>query len=631
MLQNIRDSFTGPIAIAVLGLIAIPFIFVGVSSPNIGSGYAAKVDGQEISLPAFENAWQQQIQQAPELLDYPASILNSARRQILDQMVRETLVNNYIESSGMRAGDTMVTDVIQRDPTFQDGSVFSKQKYLDALAAQGRSPRDYEAQVNQALRQFQLQQAVGATAFVTPYEYRRYLNLYGEQRQVDVATLDFAALQESIEISEQDVVDFYESREGEFVTDETADLEYIEIRRDEVASNAEISAEELQQYYEESGNRYLQDEERQARHILILFGDDETAANEQATALVARVKAGEPFADLAKQYSKDGGTSNIGGDLGLVPQSQMPDALGDAVFSMREGEIRGPVKSDFGFHVVQLDSIVEGGPLPLEQVRAELERELRDRKADTAILGLVTDVSEAIFESLELSAIAEKVGLELKTATEFARTGGAPFGTNQAAINAVFDPNVLTDGQITDIVELDANRSVVLRVAKYHPAEQRPLEDVKEQISGALKLARGQELVSAKQETLRSLIADGQDVATAAAEVGAAAAPTTVVNRSDENLDARLIGEIFQATKPVAGKPTVGTAILSSGNYAVFSVLASVPGRPESIPLAERDARKTQLANQSGGADFAAFINQLENNAEIVTSDAVNLDTDAFE
>ena len=146
-----------------------------------------------------------------------------------------------------------------------------------------------------------------------------------------------------------------------FLSPETVDFEYIDLRRDWLMQTIEITEEELLQHYEESTSRFQQDEQRQASHILITFDGDETAAEEQAVALTARANAGEPFEDLARQYSKDGGTSEQGGDLGTVLLSQMPGALGDAIFGMQKGEIQGPVRSDFGFHVVRLDEIVIGG------------------------------------------------------------------------------------------------------------------------------------------------------------------------------------------------------------------------------------------------------------------------------
>jgi len=630
MLQNMRERFTGPSALVILGLIVVPFVFVGVSSPLIGAGYAAKVDGDEISLPAFENAWQNQVAQNPDFLSYPQQYQNLLREQILNRLIRDRLVVGYLNKSGMRIHESAVTDLIQQIPAYQVDGVFSMEQYRTALQLEGRSAQELEATVAQSLRQYQLQQAIALTAFVTPAEYRRYLNLFAEQRQITVATISFEGTKESVEISGEEISEFYETRQEEFFTDETVDLEYLEIRRDQLAEKVEINEDDLQLHYEGARNRYLQDEQRRASHILIPFGEDEEAAREQVNALTARINAGEPFDDLAKQYSKDGTTSNNGGDLGLKPQSQMLPALGNAIFSMREGEVRGPVKTDFGFHVVRLDEIAEGGPLPLEQVRAELERELRERQADTDFRELENVVSEAMFAAMDMQTMAAEVGLEVQSASGYTRDGGEPFGANQAAIDAIFDSRVLNDGEVSDIVEIDANRSVVVRVAQHHQAALKTLDAVSEQIRGALKSARAQEIIADKSQELQAMLGRGDDIIEAAATVDASVAPATVVGRTDRTVDQRLLAAVFRSKKPVDGKPEAGAAITATGDYAVFSLSAVAPGRPESIPLADRDSRKQELAEQSGSADFTAFLSELEQRATIVKNDTVLQSEDTF-
>ena len=229
MLQNMRERFTGPGALVILGLIVVPFVFVGVSSPLIGAGYAAKVDGDEISLPAFENAWQNQVAQNPDFLSYPQPYQNLLREQILNRLIRDRLVVGYLNKSGMRIHASAVTDLIQQIPAYQLDGVFSMEQYRTALQLEGRSAQELEATVAQSLRQYQLQQAIALTAFVTPAEYRRYLNLFAEQRQITVATISFAGIKESVEITEQEITEFYETRQEEFFTDETVDLDYLEM------------------------------------------------------------------------------------------------------------------------------------------------------------------------------------------------------------------------------------------------------------------------------------------------------------------------------------------------------------------------------------------------------------------
>ncbi len=631
MLQDIRDKLLGKFAIGLIGLIAVSFVFWGASVPFLGTEYAAKVEDVEIPLTQLETEYRRQLNQYTEQFgELPESFRQPLRQRVLESLVRNTVVDVHVAREGFRISDTLVTASIQRTPDFQVDGVFSKDLYFDLLAGNGLAPATYEARQRRAMRQDQLKRGVAATAFVTPVEYRRFLNLIGEQRRMSLATFDPSAISDDIEVTEDEVVAFYDGRPDDFTTPEAADVEYIEIRRDVLAQQVEVSEEALLEYYEDSKSRYLQDEQRRARHILIPFGDEEDAAEEQAKELIARVRAGEPFEGLARTYSKDGGTSGQGGDLGLIMQSQMPGALGDAIFSMLEGEIEGPVRTVFGFHIVRLDEILDRGPMQLADVRFELENELRDSKVNALYREVEGKISDALFDATDLASIAEEVGLEVLSVERFARIGGEPFGANQAAIDAIFEQRVLQNGEISDIIELDANRSAVFRVTTYYEAKRQPIEDVRESIVGDLKASMARDIVNGRTEQLLAALAEGADFDEAAAASDAVIATSMLVGRESQNPDQAILIEVFNASKPKPDQTTTGNAVTRAGVVAVYSISEVIPGRPETIPRAERDAGKTTLRQQSGIADYTALVSQLEADADISISDSALKQPDIF-
>ena len=632
MLQKIRDRLTGKFAAVILALIFVPFTFFGLTKFNfMTTGWAAKVGDSEISLFQLENAYQNQILQLSEYGELPAEYLASIRQGVLESLIRDRLIEMHVADSGYRVDNKMVTQLIQEAPQFQENGVFKKELYYAWLDQRAQDARVFEAQQRQSIRISQLQRGIGATAFVTPSEYRRYLNLMGEQRQVSIATFDVAALANTVVVNDEDVAAYYDARPNGFIAPETVDFEYIELRRDLLTQQVEIPEDELLKYYEESSDRYRQDEQRRASHILITFDDDEAAAEEQAKALTARAQAGEPFGDLARQYSKDGGTAEQGGDLGLILHSQMPDALGDAIFSMQKGEIKGPIRSDFGFHVVRLDDIVVGGPLPFDEVRGELEGELKTRAADAKFAELERTLADALFDANNLEAMAEASGLEVLQATGFTRSGGEPFGASQAVIDAVFDDAVLLDGQISDVIEIDRNRSAVVQVTEYHPETRESLDEVRDEIISRLQSERALNMVQDRGRRFTEAVQEGKAFAAAAAEVEARVVTDVVVGRQDEKIDPAVLSKIFQDRKPLPGSVRFDQTTSSSGDYVVFMISAVLPGRPEAIPLADRDARKEQLQSNAGAADFTAYVNELELHANIERSEEALQRQDSFQ
>jgi peptidyl-prolyl cis-trans isomerase D len=612
MLQQIREKFTGWIALLILGLIAVTFVFVGGANfAVLGNNYAAKVKGSEIGVAQFEAAYRRQLDQNPSWAQLPAEFKTQIRSRILDLLVRERLVDLYLADRGYQISDELLMRSIQGVPDFQVDGRFDMATYRNVLLQNGYDPARFEAAQRSMMREDQLQRAIAATAIVTPAEYRRYLNLVAEQRLVSLARFDVDTAAADVEVTDETISAYYDDNPTLFQTPEAADLQFIEVRRDAVAANIEVTEGELAEYYLENQDRYLQDEQRQARHILILSEDDADAAEATARDLRARIDAGESFEELAREFSMDGGTAGQGGDLGVLTRTQLPGELGGAIFSMQEGEVDGPIETDFGFHVVRLDRVLEQGPLPLDQVRGELLSELREREAERAYRELERSLSDAVFDNSDMQAIAAATGLELRTATGFTRQGGEPFGSNQAAIDAVFEDSVYVDGMISDVVELDADRSAIFKVVARQEASRRPLGDVREEIVTALRQQEARSIVLEKASRLMQALAAGEDFGPAAEAAGATVAGPQLLSRQDPEVDQTVLFQLFMARKPDGDDPTIGQVANSDGGYTVFAVEAVVPGRPESIPVAERDAGKLQLTQQSGGAAYSAFVEAL--------------------
>ena len=458
---------------------------------------------------------------------------------------------------------------------------------------------------------------------VTPSDYRRYLNLFAEQRLVSIATFDLDSAAAEVEISEEEIVAFYTDNDSLYLLPETASIEYIEINRDVVADGIEISEEILNEYYLDSQSRYMQDEQRQARHILILSGDDEVAAEATARDLIARIEAGESFEELAAEYSADGTTASQGGDLGARTRPQLSDELGSAVFTMAAGELSGPIQSEFGFHIVRLDEVLEQGPLPLEQVRGELLSELRDRETEGLYRDLTRAASDALFDTSDMQAIAAAVELEVQTADDVQRGDAGPFDSNQAAIDAIFDENVLLDGEVSEVIELDATRSVIFKVTAHEPASRQTLDEVRENVSLAVRSIEAEAIVFERASLLMQALANGEDFGIAAESAGATVYPTTLIGRQNNQVDPNVMVQVFSSPKPRQDAPVHGQVADQSGGQTVFSLEAVLPGRPETIPLADRDAGKEQLALQAGGADLTAFVEALYEDADIVINQDV--------
>ena len=632
MLQDIRDKLTGKTALIVLGVIALSFVFVGGASfTSIGSGYAAKVDGKDINIATFENAYRDQIQENPQFAALPDEIRLQLRSNILEQLIQQQVVDNYLEEAGYKITDQQLTDIVHRFEEFQVDGSFDRETYENVLLGANLSTTQFEAQQKLVLRRSQLQRAIIGSSVVTPSNYRRFLNLRFESRVMTTATISQESVADEISVTDEMIVAFYDENPVQFNLPETADVEYVEILRDSVAAEVSVSEEQLLEYYELNKDRYEQDEQRQASHILILFDDDEAGAEVVANEMLTRVRAGESFEMLAGQYSKDSSTAGNGGAFNPRTRAQFSDELGDVIFSMQEGEIQGPVKGDFGFHVVRLDTVLESGPLPYEQVRAALLAELQELEAEGLFLELERKLTDALFDAADIHALAAVVGVEVKTVAGFARDSVTPFDGNQRATNAIYDPTILSGAQLSEAIELDANHTVVFAVTKHNAATRDTLDNVREQISVALTASQAENLMAGRAQQMLNAIRAGDDFAAAAETAGAEAMPASLITRDAQAADQSVAVAVFTALKPTQGNPTLGSTRNDAGGYTVYSLDAVVPGQPQSIPLADRDAGKNQLVSQYGVGDYRAFEQALRANADVIINQDVLAAQDLFQ
>ena len=623
MLQNIRERVTGKFALGILVLIGSSFLFFGVSSDYISFGYVAKVNGKEIPIPVFENAYRDQLLRFEEQgIDIPDEVMQLVKEGVLDVLIRDTVVDIYLEENGYRVPDTIVTDFIQRQADFRSEGKFSKDIYYAWLNQRVLDPSQFEETQRKGIQKSQLQRGVGASSFTTPSEYRRYLNLYLEQRQVDIIEINITNIAESISIDNDEIQNFYNDNIEKFITPESVDFKYIEIDRNNLSSNIEVTEEELQQHFENSSFRFLQEEKRQAQHILIPFGDDEISSNNLAMELTKRALSGESFDDLAKQYSQDGGTASRGGDLGMLLKSQLPGGLSETVFSIEEGEVEGPLKTDFGFHVIKLMSIEMGGSLPMDSVRSELEAEMKLQKSANIFTDLERSVSDALFDLRDIDSLAESLELEINNAFGFTLQGGEPFGSNQALIDAMFDNRIINEREISEIVELDANRSLVFQIFKHTQSSPQEISEVSDVISDAIKTEKAREQAYKLIPELMEKLGN-EDADVSAAVQSYITTSNLVTDRQNTDVDPMINSAIFQVKRPIDEQLSVGTTTAQNGNVVLFNVIEILPGRPEMIPLAERDAGKLQLSSRSGVSDFAAFVSELEKAVDIVRSQDV--------
>ncbi|MGH8494916.1 MAG: SurA N-terminal domain-containing protein [Gammaproteobacteria bacterium] len=634
MLQQIRDRITGWIAGIVLGLIALTFIFWGIDFGTAARDEAAKVDGEAIPLSQFRTAYQNRLNQFQQYYqdEIPDAMREQIRRNVIEGMVRRSLLSQRAEEAGYRVSDAAVIESIQSLPVFQVGGEFSSDAYNARLRSQGLSPSAFEAEQRNLLELNQLQEAITRTAFATQAEVRRFAELEKEQRELAWVEFPVEAYEDGVSIDDAAIEEYYATHEDEYRTPETVTLSYVEVRADEMAGDIDVSEQELEEYFASVSERYRTTEQRRARHILIEIDDDTTEeeAQARAAAVLERAQSGGDFAALAREFSDDTGTANAGGDLGWLEPGMFAGPFDDALFSMSAGEIRGPVRSEFGFHVIELTDVRPGETRTLDDVREELTAELKSERADDRFYDRAQALADAAFEtSGELDSVAEQLDLELHRIPEFSRTnGGGEIGANPIVIDAAFDEAVLVGGENSPILELGENHAMVVRVSDHQVSTVKPLEDVRGEIVAALTRIQAQRKAAEAGRNFREQIVGGGNAQELAAELGLELHAPRYVGRAEPELPTALLSEAFRAERPTGESPTVGALELNNGDFAVYLLSGVRAGSTEALSETELDTRRQQLARVRGASEFTAYVEDIRADASVKINDDLEENAD---
>ena len=635
MLQNLGDKLKGQrwLATVVLGLLALIFAIWGAYGiVNISFGapdYGLKVNGERISAETLNRAWQerqaqyQQTLNGAEMTEAQKSML---QQQLIDEYVRQTLLRQRAEQVGYRATDAQVREAVLSEPAFQVDGKYDPRAAKGMLAQLGMTEDGYLAERRQALQIGQLSEAIELSDFLTPTELDRIYALENEQRELRYALLPPDQFQAAVNIDDARIKSWYESHQNDYMSPESVRLQYAELRLDAIASQITVTPENLQAYYDKNQSRYGETEKRHAHHILIALPAGASAAAEaaalaKAQMVVAELKSGKDFSELSKKYSADPGSASRGGDLGWADKGTYVASFADALFSMQPGQISDPVKTQYGYHVIRLDETRPAHVRSFAEARAQIESDYRRDQAGE-IFG---DRQEQLQQKLEagasgdLDALAKEFGLQTGEIKDFTRSsGGAPLGSKQDLIRAVFNDDAVSSGKITGPVALAADHLVVFKVLEHHAPAPLPIASVRDEAIAAIRKSESTSAAKAAADDAVKRLRAGAGFDEVTKILGVNAAPAAYIGRSDPQLPAQVRQAAFAAPRP-DGKPVYTTVDMDNGAAAVLAITAVKLGTAGANPQNDEQLI-TQYMRRDREGDMHAYVLELQRRATVQTN-----------
>ena len=630
MLQRIGDALKGQegsskrrwityLFVGVLSIVFAAWGAYGIVNLSFGaSNYAAEAAGTKITLEEARNGWlreQAQWQQRLGGAEMPAELRARLQDQMLEGMIRRALIAARTHDLGYRVGHDELIEAMRSEPAFQIEGKYSPEAARDALARAGMTPEAFQEELANELRRSQLENAIRGSDFLTPTEFTRLRELEDQEREVRYLVLP-ADKFPGAPVDDAAIAAYYQAHQKEYLTPESDRIQYGELRLDALAAQVTVTDADLHAQYDKEKAQLIAAEKRHARHILI-SGKDDAAALKEAQDVLAQAKAGKDFGELAKQYSKDPGSAQNGGDLGWADKSTFVPAFADALFSMQPGEIRGPVKTQFGYHIIRLEEIEASKGKSFDEARTQLETEVRRNRATDRFGEIQEQLQTRLSEpNADLSALAKEFNLESGEIAQYLKgAGAAPLGATPQLQDLLFGEPPLASGRLGGPILVGENALVVVKVLEHRKPEPKPLAEVRADIATAIAKERSGAAAVKAAEAARARLEGGASFETIAQSLGVTAEPAHFIGRNDPSVPAPIRAAVFAAPRP--GKAPVFRALpMKDGGAALVAVTAVRTGA--AAPAAQQQAdRALQEAGREGVGDLMAYVGEVRRTADV--------------
>ncbi len=633
MLQSIREHSQGWLAWIIVGLISIPFALWGINSYMDGGSNVtvASVNGKDIGLAQYQNAMQNYTERLQQMfgdkLDVNSMDQSSIKQEVIKSLIEQQVIDQVSKGSGMRISNNQLAAMIQSLDSFHDeNGDFSNELYERRLTQSGASPASFETQLRGDMLQNQLLKAISDTSFVTKREENKIGLLQTQKRDIVYTTIAAERFKDKVNVSEEEVSDFYEKNKESYKTEESVRVSYIDLSTEGLAKQIDVDDDILQEYYQLNLQDYTLEERRVAQHIFVALAPDATAeivtkATDSATKLLELVKSGVDFDDIPQKHAGLLSAEDEVGKTGAVSKGVMDVEFDEAMFSLNAGEFSDVVRSKRGLHVIKLVEIQEGKTSTFAESKDNVESKYRQSQAEAKYYEVADELQNLVFENPDsLEVASDTLGLEIKQTESFTRSKGDDLTSRPNVLEAAFSHSVL-EGVNSEPLELSDTRLIVLRAFDHKPAVIKELPAVHDMIETTILNDKLKNMSEEFGTAILAKLNEGADPEQLATTESVEWNKSQSVSRDDPNVKRSILRSVFKLGHPSDGKPIYTGFADGLNDYTVVGVTAVKNADLEWTGVDE-SAKKTieRLKEQQGSSDWLDFVANLKSNADIEIS-----------
>lgn len=632
IMDSIREGVKKPWAKLIIFAIVISFVGAGyfTSALFLGDPFAAAVVNDEsISTQEFQRAYSRTKQQYGEAFDQFVKTdeqKKDFRENILQNLISRTVTLQAVNKLGMRISDSQLRQTIQEMAALQNEGVYSSEKLDLALRNIGMTRNQFKQSLSSDLVLGQFSKGITASEFVLAAESESDYSIMGQKRTGKVLTIKYSLFDAGIEISDEDVNQYYQENQEQFRLEEKISLDYIDLSVENLQKNVIVSDEQVLEYYNDNIDRFVSDEQRRVSHILIASPEENDEAFAKAKAIKSRLNSGEDFVALVKTESSDEFSAENNGDLGVISEGDMEESFENAMNALvNVGDISEPIKTSFGYHIIKLTELSPGETQSVAEVNSQILETLKKQAAEEAFYAKSSILEEKSFEiSDSLKEVSEMLDVDIKSSPVFSKNTARGIFANIDVKLAAFSENVLDAGMNSALISLNDNHVIVVRLKTHTASKVEAIENVKEKIAVNLKKLKAKdEAVKYGNVLLENLISN-EDISEKLAVKNLAWIDLDKIERTSSVLPYIQMQSFFKMKETSSGK--YSTETFEDTDVYVLLILNSIEN---GILATAKEATKKQ-ANQRlvrffSDAIYNSLVEQERNIAEVVrNADNIN-------
>jgi peptidyl-prolyl cis-trans isomerase D len=497
----------GVLGAVVLAFVATIFLDWGWQRSGRPDAHVAIVSGEGVSLHEFQMTYTnltdfyRRLYKERFTEDFARTL--NLKQQALDTLVQRKLLLREAKRQGLMVSNAELIEKVQTYPVFQVNGHFDHSRYLQVLRLSRLTPADFEQNQREDLLLGKLENLFKDGLQVTEAEVKQIFIHDKEQVNVEYIRVDPAQFVPQVELSDAELVTYYQEHLERFRTPEQVRLGYVVVDPDRFAALVEMTDEQLTQYYEQHKEEFHREEQVRARHILFKLApqagaEEEARVRGAAETTLQRIQAGEDFATLASQLSEDPVSAQQGGDLGMFKRGEMVKPFEEIAFVLQPGIVSDPVRTDFGYHLIKVEERQEAGYEPLETVRAEL----RTRLAREEARRLAETKAQAVYDTMVTAGSAWKTAVQalelVPQETSFSAQAQVVEGIENSAafMRTAF---ALQDGEVSRPTMI-GQQYVVEKLLERKASHIPPFEEIRDKVRDAVVRDRSHALAQQKAD-----------------------------------------------------------------------------------------------------------------------------------